>query len=368
MFLADTGGAAVVAAAARASSSTSARIATTRPSSGGASRRKQPELQREPTRARIGRPSGISPPALRRDDARARCALRRRRQAAEAAAEMLVHDRARRARAGGHRARRRGRARRSVPLAAAAASAARREAEAEAAATDAGGEPPAWLQPSRRRRRPWPPQPLRPSRGLAEPDPLPAALPSERRAATPGDAALLRGRIVHLLLQFLPGVPADRARAPRAERLLAGEFDADLGACARSLRARRRRCSPHPDAEDALRRRKPRRGGDRRRASRRRAATIAVSGRIDRLVRDRAGWHLVDFKTDRAVPASVGRGRCRLRPAARALPTAADGRWSRASPVGATLVFTAGPNVMPIPAEMMEQALAKLGIRANPVP
>jgi hypothetical protein len=38
------------------------------------------------------------------------------------------------------------------------------------------------------------------------------------------------------------------------------------------------------------------------------------------------------------------------------------------TPVEATLVYTAGPNVLPIPAEMMERALADLGVRVNPFP
>jgi ATP-dependent helicase/nuclease subunit A len=36
--------------------------------------------------------------------------------------------------------------------------------------------------------------------------------------------------------------------------------------------------------------------------------------------------------------------------------------------VRATLVWTAAPNVMPIPTALMEQALAKLGINAKAVP
>jgi ATP-dependent helicase/nuclease subunit A len=36
--------------------------------------------------------------------------------------------------------------------------------------------------------------------------------------------------------------------------------------------------------------------------------------------------------------------------------------------VRATLVYTAGPNVMPIPAEAMERALAKLGVRGTAFP
>jgi ATP-dependent helicase/nuclease subunit A len=93
----------------------------------------------------------------------------------------------------------------------------------------------------------------------------------------------------------------------------------------------------------------------------------AVSGRIDRLSRDLAGWQLVDFKTDRAVPASaadVDSGYILQLALYRKLLMAMD----PGTPVEATLVYTAGPNVMPIPAEMMERALAGIGVLANPFP
>ncbi len=67
------------------------------------------------------------------------------------------------------------------------------------------------------------PEPLRPSSGLAEPDPPPA---TGTEGAAPGDGARLRGRIMHVLLEILPRLPAsDRPRA--AERLLAGELPRD---------------------------------------------------------------------------------------------------------------------------------------------
>ncbi len=233
--------------------------------------------------------------------------------------------------------------------------------ETEAAAKDQAAIP-AWLS------RPAPspkmaPQPLRPSRGLAEPDPLPAALPSAA-PATPGDAAMLRGRIVHLLLQFLPGVPADK-RAAAAERLLAGEIDT-ASELAATLRAEADAVLAHSDLKALFE-------GD----SRAEVAIVgnvatangdyAVSGRIDRLLRDATGWHLVDFKTDRGVPASPAE----VDPAY-VLQLALYRRLlmdiEPGVPVGATLVFAAGPNVMPIPSEMMERALERLGVRANPIP
>ena len=75
----------------------------------------------------------------------------------------------------------------------------------------------------------------------------------------------------------------------------------------------------------------------------------------------------MDFKTDRAVPASIAD----VDPAY-VLQLALYRRLlmdiEPGVPVAATLVYTAGPNIMPIPAELMEKALAALGVRANPVP
>ena len=183
-------------------------------------------------------------------------------------------------------------------------------------------------------------------------------------SATPGDSAMLRGRIVHLLLQFLPGVPADK-RAAAAERLLASEIDI-ASELAATLRAEADAVLARPElaaffgsqsrAEVAIVGNVATTNGD-----------FAVSGRIDRLVRDRTGWHLIDFKTDRAVPDSVEK--------ADAAYILQMGLYRKllmdmepGAAVNATLVFTAGPKIMPIPAELMEQATAELGIHANPVP
>ena len=126
-------------------------------------------------------------------------------------------------------------------------------------------------RPRRPRRPPWlfraapspapAPQPLRPSRGLAEPDPIPAAA-AEMAEAAPGDAALLRGRVVHLLLELLPGLPADARRAA-AERLLAREVpdDPDLAA---SILAEAEAVLADAGARRAFRAGKPRGAGDRR--------------------------------------------------------------------------------------------------------
>ncbi len=96
-------------------------------------------------------------------------------------------------------------------------------AEVAKAGEGAHPPPPEWLL------RPAPPperapEPLRPSRGLAEPDTV--AVTAEMGEAAPGDSALLRGRAVHLLLELLPNVPAEQRRAA-AERLLVREVPDD---------------------------------------------------------------------------------------------------------------------------------------------
>ncbi|MGH6926001.1 MAG: double-strand break repair helicase AddA [Propylenella sp.] len=234
------------------------------------------------------------------------------------------------------------------------------EAETPGAGLDEAGVPD-WLnQPAPSPE--LPPQPLRPSVGLAEPDPLPA-IASDVTEVAPGEAALLRGRVVHLLLELLPNVPAaDRRKV--AERVLMRETpdDADL---AQSILAEAEAVladqalaevfGPKSRAELAIVGHVATERGD-----------YAVSGRIDRMLRDSAGWRIVDFKTNRTVPAA---------------PEAADPAYvlqlalyrrllmemEPGVEVSASLVWTAGPNVMPIPAALMEQALATLGIRGNPV-
>jgi len=207
-----------------------------------------------------------------------------------------------------------------------------------------------------------PPQPLRPSSGLADPDPIPVSAQATRPVS--GDDALLRGRAVHLMLQYLPAVPAsDRAAA--ANRLLAGELGGD-GELIRSFQNEAEAALQHPKVKELF--------GPESRAEVEIVGNVAtergpyaVSGRIDRLARDLAGWRLVDFKTDRSVPAK---------------PADADPGYilqmalyrkllmemEPGTPVEAMLVYTAGPNLMPIPPELMERALVELGVRVNPFP
>jgi ATP-dependent helicase/nuclease subunit A len=204
------------------------------------------------------------------------------------------------------------------------------------------------------------PQPLRPSRALAEPDPR---LDGGTGAAAPlvAGAALLRGRAVHRLLQLLPTV-SEPERVFAAERELAGLLvdpaaRADVFAEAEAVLA-------HPELAQAFGRESRAEVAIAGRVATKRGE-YAVSGQIDRLVRTAEGWHIIDFKTDRTVPAHAGQ----VAPAAVLQLALYRKLLEEMQPgaVRATLVFTAGPKLMPQPVALMEQALAKLGISANPV-
>jgi ATP-dependent helicase/nuclease subunit A len=203
------------------------------------------------------------------------------------------------------------------------------------------------------------PEPLRPSFALAEPDP-PAEAPRELAVvAAARDAAADRGRVVHRLLQVLPGLP-EPARTAAAERILSRELPDEPAIAARirdevrsliALPALAAAFAPESRAEVAIVGRVATERGE-----------YAVSGRIDRLVRDASGWLLLDFKTTRAVPGSPED----VDPAAilqLALYRRLLMEMDQGADARATLVYTAGPNVMPIPSELMERELQKLGIR-----
>ncbi len=220
-------------------------------------------------------------------------------------------------------------------------------------------ELPAWLfepAPSP----PAAPQPLRPSQALAEPDPRPASGPGGDLDA---DAALARGRALHRAIAALPTVPPKERRARAARILQRDLFDTsaadDVTQEAEALIADPALAEifgPESRAEVPIVGRVATASGE-----------FAVSGRIDRLARTPEGWHIVDFKTNRNVPATPAEA-----DPAMLLQLALYRRllmdMEPGAEVRATLVWTAGPNVMPIPAPLMEQALAKLGINAKAVP
>ena len=96
------------------------------------------------------------------------------------------------------------------------------------------------------------------------------------------------------------------------------------------------------------------------------AGDYAVSGQVDRLLRGSGGWHILDFKTNRVVPETSD-----LADPAYVIQLALYRRLLQEMDPGvsvaATLVWTAGPKIMPIPADLMEKALAGLGIHAATV-
>ena len=246
-----------------------------------------------------GKGARISAAALCRDDARSRRSLCRRREDSAAPAVLLVHAGQGRAAAEGRkrRVRRGGRAQKPVPMAAAAAPAACR----------------ADRKPLRR-----PPRGRRSRIGCT-------ALRRVRRRR--------RGRSGPRSASASPirFPPAHRCERPTRRRSLAVEpFTC---CCSFSHRCRSRHAGQRPiacsPANSRMLRTSPR-------LSRREAEAVlahpelaslfagesraevaivgnvattkgeyAVSGRIDRLLRDQAGWHLVDFKTDRSLPASL---------------------------------------------------------------
>jgi ATP-dependent helicase/nuclease subunit A len=202
------------------------------------------------------------------------------------------------------------------------------------------------------------PQPLRPSNALADPDPLPVGW------RIPDPEALARGRAIHLLLQYLPSLAPDQ-RAKAAERLLAAEL-AQSPELAASLGEEAAAALAHPALAGIF-------TGEARSevdivgsvATQR--GEYVVSGRIDRLIRDATGWRLVDFKTDRRLPASLAEVDpgyvLQLALYRKLLMEVQPG-----VPVSAALVYTAGPNVVPVPEESLEKALETLGVLANTVP
>ncbi len=231
----------------------------------------------------------------------------------------------------------------------------------EAAAKDSDTAAPDWLFAPAAPPSPAP-QPLRPSRALGEPDPSPTSAFGVGQAS-PGEA-LLRGRIVHRLLDLLPSMPAEDRRTA-AEALVKREVPHDPALAASILNE-----VEAVMAEPAL---QPLFGPE----SRGELAVVgtvatetgeyAVSGRIDRVLPDRTVWHLVDFKTDRSVPAKPAD----VDPAyvlQLALYRHLLAEIEPSVDMHASLVWTAEASLMPLPPELMHNALERLGIGRNRVP
>jgi ATP-dependent helicase/nuclease subunit A len=211
------------------------------------------------------------------------------------------------------------------------------------------------------------PEPLRPSRALAEPDapaetPLQAAGDDLAGPAAGLNAAMQRGQAIHTLLQHLPGLPDDRRTAVATGWLMQNfpEAAAYHGAWIAEACA----VIAHPDLAGLF--------GPGSRAevpiagyAETETGRHAVSGQIDRLSVTKDGIRIVDFKTDRSIPAGPGD----VDPAYitqlalyRRLVAQARGMADGAAHVETALVWTAGPVVMPLSAALLDGALAAIGV------
>jgi ATP-dependent helicase/nuclease subunit A len=211
------------------------------------------------------------------------------------------------------------------------------------------------------------------TRGLAPPDPPAPRLASPSRIADldtgPAPSPLAearglgryrRGELIHRLLQLLPDLPAT-AREAAARRLLAREPGLDevqreeMAAAALTVLADPRFAAvfgPGSRAEVPLV------GG---------ATTlpggVAISGRVDRLVVEDGRVLVVDFKTNRPAPPRIEDADpsyvLQMAIYAAVLAEVFPGRA-----IEAALVWTDGPNLMPVPGAMMDRALAGLAAEA----
>ncbi|HYD45877.1 MAG TPA: double-strand break repair helicase AddA [Phenylobacterium sp.] len=207
------------------------------------------------------------------------------------------------------------------------------------------------------------------ARKAAAPDPLaryasPTALAEAAQGPAPSPLAsrdglgrYRRGTLVHRLLQLLPDLPeADRRSA--AQRLLAREHDlsdpqrAEMAAAALGVIEDPRFAAvfgPKSRAEAPI-------------AGRAAAFPegLSVSGRLDRLVVRPDRVLVVDFKTNRPAPARVEDADpgyiLQMALYVAVLREAFPGRA-----VEAALIWTDGPKLMPVPENLIAEALAKLG-------
>jgi ATP-dependent helicase/nuclease subunit A len=183
---------------------------------------------------------------------------------------------------------------------------------------------------------------------------VPTLRPSGR-AATPPDAAVARGALVHRLLQVLAACPAGE-RAATAARVLArhgtGLPAADGVAVVDEVNALMARPDlAHLFAAGGLSE-VPVAG----RIVAEDGTAIRVSGRIDRLVDDGTTLHLVDFKSDRPVPATVPAAyRRQLALYARLLAAVWPNRTIRAA-----ILWTAEERLDEVPQAALDLALAGL--------
>ena len=193
-----------------------------------------------------------------------------------------------------------------------------------------------------------PPRPVTPS-SLGESRHPPFAAP----AVAAREAARERGTLTHRLLQSLPEVAPDK-REDAATRFLGRQASldsADRAAIAARVHAILADPRFQPLFSDASRAEVPIAG---------RLAGRPVSGQIDRLVIAPDRIVIADFKTNDPAPQTLG-----AVPEAYivqlALYRALLAQIHRDRPIEAWLVWTAVPDIMPVPAAVLEEALVREG-------
>ena len=165
-----------------------------------------------------------------------------------------------------------------------------------------------------------------------------------------------RGTLIHRLLQLLPDLPVDE-RAAAAGRLLAREGDltdaqrAEMAAAAAAVLGDPQFApvfGPGSRAEVAVA------GGARSLPD-----DLKISGRLDRLVVEADRVLIVDFKTNRPAPSRIeDADGTYIRQMA--LYAAVLGEVFPSRVIDAALVWTDGPALMNVPAEMMAKSLSEL--------
>ncbi|MCW2308795.1 double-strand break repair helicase AddA [Rhodobium gokarnense] len=205
-------------------------------------------------------------------------------------------------------------------------------------------------------------RPLAPSRAFGGTSAPPAdenRLSQEAMAAalSPGIDALQRGRLVHLLLQHLPG-PAEERRPEMTAKMLE-KLAPDLGESDRAgLIAEVFSVLDHPDfrhvfasegrAEVAIVGTLRTDGGE----------TLSISGQIDRLIATDNAVLIVDYKTNREVPGDSAIPEdyvVQLALYRHVLSALYPGRTVRAA-----LLWTAGPALVELEAARLDAALQRL--------
>jgi ATP-dependent helicase/nuclease subunit A len=220
-------------------------------------------------------------------------------------------------------------------------------ARALAAASRADAEPPDWLHRTARQEM---------AAGIVNPSRLvagTAAIARDGERGPPPEAALLRGRLVHRLLEMLPVLPREHWERAGA-RLIASEGSALTEAAREPLLSGVAGILAEPDFAALF--------GPDGRAEVAIAAEIAgpdgaavlLSGQIDRLIVREGDVLIVDYKTGAHIPASP-----ELAPPAYIAQLAAYRTTLRrlfpGKAVRAALLWVDGPQMMEIPASLLEK-------------